>query len=116
MKSILSKSIVLLLLITITFTSCSSVTRINSVPQGAKVYVNEEYKGITPFDYSDTKIIYSTSRVKLVKEGYRDFSTTITRDEELQPCACLGGFILILPFLWVMGYNSERTYEMERKK
>ena len=44
----------------ITLASCTSTTIINSVPQGAAVYIGQERVGTTPFTYSDTKIVAST--------------------------------------------------------
>jgi hypothetical protein len=43
------KSAALLLAAVVLFASCSSSTLIQSDPSGAKVYMNGEYKGVTPY-------------------------------------------------------------------
>ena len=47
--------------------SCSSMTAISSIPAGAKVYINDEYKGVTPYVYQDTKLAFSKIAIKLKK-------------------------------------------------
>ena len=54
----------------ILFAGCASSTMINSVPSGAKVYINGESVGTTPYLYSDTKVVGSVVNVDLVKDGY----------------------------------------------
>jgi hypothetical protein len=47
--------------------ACASSTVIHSRPEGAKLYMDGEFKGNTPFTYSDQKIVGSTSHIRLVK-------------------------------------------------
>ena len=67
---LLSKAISLMLAGAILFASCSSSTLIQSSPSGAKVYLNGEYAGVTPYTHTDTKIVGSSTQVRLEKEGY----------------------------------------------
>jgi hypothetical protein len=92
--------------------SCSSTTLIQSNPAGAKLYLNGEPMGTTPYSYSDTKIFGSTNVVKLEKEGYEALNTTFSRDEEVDAGAIIGGFFFLVPFLWAMKYKPVRTYEL----
>ncbi len=115
MKLLFKNSQLLIAIASFLAQGCSSTTRINSVPKGAKVYIDDQYKGVTPYDYSDTKIVGSPTRIRLVKEGYEEFHTTIQRSESFQPCACAGGVVFLVPFLWIMGYNPDRTYEMNKE-
>jgi hypothetical protein len=92
--------------------ACASSTMIRSDPSGATVYIDGSRVGQTPYIYEDTKTVSSTTRVKLRKEGYEDFETLIVRNEEFQLGPCIGGFFVLIPFLWVMGYKPERTYEL----
>ena len=57
--------------------SCASTTIINSNPQGAKVYMNQSFVGTTPYTHTDTKIVGSTTAIKLTMEGYEDFNTVL---------------------------------------
>lgn len=98
---------------TILFASCSSTTTINSVPNNAKVYLNGEYVGLTPYTHSDTKILGTTTQVRLEKEGYEDFNNSFSRNEEVDAGAIIGGIFVWIPFLWTMKYKPSRTYEMQ---
>lgn len=91
---------------------CTSATIIRSDPSGATVYVDGSRVGKTPYTYSDTKMVSSTTHIKLKKDGYEDFETLLVRNEEFQLGPCIGGAFLIVPFLWVMGYHPEHNYEL----
>lgn len=108
------KIIVLLVALAVFVVSCSSGTIIKSIPEGAKVYMNDEYKGVTPYSHSDTAIVGTAFRLKLSKEGYEDFQTIMKKDEKFNTIACVGGVFCLVPFLWVFEYNPERTYEMKK--
>ena len=92
--------------------SCASSTVIQSNPNGAKVYLNSSYAGITPYTHSDTKIVGSTTMVRLEKEGYEPFNTSFSRNEQADAGAIIGGIFLLFPFLWTMKYDPSHTYEL----
>ncbi|MPR35146.1 PEGA domain-containing protein [Salmonirosea aquatica] len=96
----------------ILFSSCSSVTTIQSNPSGAKVYLNEEPVGTTPYTHRDSKIVGSTTSVRLEKEGYAPLITSFSRNEEADVGAIIGGVFLLVPFLWTMKYKPLHTYEL----
>ncbi len=48
---------------------------INSDPSGAKVYVDGDYKGVTPLGMNLTP---GTYEVKLIKKDYKNYTTTVT--------------------------------------
>jgi hypothetical protein len=96
----------------ISVSACASTTVINSEPNGAAVYLNGEKVGITPYTHTDTKIVGSTNTVLLKKEGYQDFSTTFTRNEDVNVGAIIGGLFVLVPFLWTMDYKPSHSYEM----
>jgi PEGA domain len=91
---------------------CTSTTVIRSEPSGANLYIDGSKMGKTPYTYSDTKIVGSTTHLKLTKEGYEEFDTVIRRDEEFQVGPCIGGVFVLFPLLWVMGYRPEHVYEL----
>lgn len=92
--------------------SCASTTVINSNPQGAKLYMNQSFVGTTPYTHTDTKIVGSTTAIKLTMEGYEDFNTVLSRNEQVDVGAVVGGIFTWIPFLWVMGYDPMHTYEL----
>lgn len=101
-----------MLAVAVLATSCASTTLINSIPSGAKVYIDGEPAGTTPLAYSDQKIVGSSTEVKLKKEGYEDHNVIITRDEEVDVGALIAGILFYVPFLWVMKYKPSHTYEL----
>jgi len=92
--------------------SCTSTTLIQSVPPGAKVYIDQEPVGTTPYMHADTKIAGSHTFVQLRKEGYQEFNAVIIRNEEVDVGAVVAGVFFWIPFLWVMKYKPVRTYEL----
>lgn len=116
MKANTLKAVALFLAGSIFLASCSSTTLIQSVPPGAKLYLNEELVGTTPYSYTDTKIVGSTTTVRLKKEGYETFNTTFSRNEEVDAGAIIGGLFVWFPLLWIMKYKPVHTYELIKKQ
>ena len=106
------KTISLLLASLVLLTSCASTTIIQSNPSGAKVYLNGEPAGTTPYTHRDTKIVGSVTSVKLEKENYDPLNTSFSRDEEVDVGAIIGGIFVLVPFLWTMKYKPTHTYEL----
>ncbi|HHZ96068.1 MAG TPA: PEGA domain-containing protein [Flavobacteriales bacterium] len=92
---------------------CSSSTMIQSIPSGAKVYLDSEYAGTTPYLMEDMKISWTSTRVELKEEGYENFVVRITKDEEVNVGAIIGGLFFLVPFAWVMDYKPTHTYELK---
>ncbi len=93
-------------------TSCASSTMINSVPNGAKLYLDGESVGTTPYRHKDTKIVGSQTDVKMEKEGFETFNTSFSRNEQVDVGAVVGGLFLFVPFLWTMKYKPTHNYEL----
>jgi hypothetical protein len=92
--------------------ACSSTTVIQSLPSGARLYLNGEVVGNTPYTLTDTRIVGSVTHVRLEMPGYDPFITVIVRNEEFDVGACIGGVLVLIPFLWIMGYKASHTYEL----
>lgn len=106
------KSLSFLLAGIILFTSCASTTMIHSVPEGAKLYLDGEPVGSTPYSHRDKKIVGSNTALRFEKEGYETLETSFSRDEEVDVGAIIGGVFVLIPFLWVMKYKPSHTYEL----
>ncbi len=91
---------------------CASTTIIHSQPEGAKIYIDGEMRGTTPYSYSDQKIVGSTTHVRLVKDGFQETNATLQRNEEFNVGACIGGVLVLFPFLWIMNYKPDHVYEL----
>lgn len=96
----------------ILFAGCASSTLIQSYPSGAKVYIDNHQVGVTPFWYSDTKIMGSVTNIDLIKEGCEPLYTSIERTERVDLGAVIGGFCFWIPFLWTMQYQPTHNYEL----
>ena len=94
------------------FLSCSSTTMISTIPEGAKVYLNDEFRGVTPYKHSDSSISGTNTAMMLKREGYEDFYTTLSKNEAVDVGAVIGGVFFLFPFIWTMGYNPSHTYEL----
>jgi hypothetical protein len=92
---------------------CSSSTMIKSNPPSAKLYLDGQYKCETPCTHSDSAASGTSKTVLLKKEAYKDFTGTI-RKEETQVGPIIGGIFFLFPFIWMLGYPSEYTFEMEK--
>lgn len=101
------------LAILVLIAGCASSTVIRTVPEGAKLYLNDEYVGETPYNHEDTKIVGSRTSVRIEKSGYETLHTSITRNEEVNVGAIIGGIFFLFPFLWTMNYKATHQYELE---
>jgi hypothetical protein len=105
---------VLALIMVIAFVSgCSSSTVIRSRPDGASVYIDNIQQGTTPLQYSDTAIAGTTKPIRLKKEGYKPLDTVIRKDK-FQAGPCIGGVLVLFPFIWVLGYQDVYEFELEK--
>jgi len=109
------KTIALFLSGIILFASCASTTLIQSIPSDAKLYLNGEFVGETPYTHTDTKIVGSTNIVRIEKEAYETFNGAFSRNEEADVGAIIGGIFFLFPFLWTMKYKPMHTYELKPK-
>lgn len=107
-----TKMLAVLLAGSVLLASCASTTMIQSVPSGAKVYIDGQPVGTTPYRHTDTKIVGSGTSVRLEKEGYETLNTGFSRDEQADVGAIIGGLFVLVPFLWTMKYNPTHTYEL----
>ena len=92
--------------------SCSSTTLLTSTPPGAEIYIDDNFKGTTPYKHTDISISGSQKIVEIYKEGYDDFRTILTKKGRAHGGAIVGGIFLIIPFIWVVQYNLEYKYEL----
>lgn len=111
----IKRSIAMLLALSLLFISCSSTTVLKTTPPGAKVYLNDQLVGTTPYKYSDSKIIFMRNDVRLEKEGYETLYTSFSRSEDVEIGAIIGGFLFIVPFFWALKYNPVHFYELKPK-
>ena len=105
-----------LLVVMVFITSCSSTTLINVTDRDVRIFADDQFIGKGAAAYTDTKIVNSTTPIKLKKEGCEDVSYLLQRNEEFDWGACIGGCLVLVPFLWIQKYKPNRTYEFECAK
>ena len=110
--TISTKMISFFLSVSVILSSCSSTTMIQSIPSGAKIYVDGQPMGRTPYAHTDTKIVGTITTVDLEKEGYAPLYTSFARTEQVDVGAIIGGLFVWIPFLWIMKYNPIHNYEL----
>ncbi len=108
MKKFIALSLILFFLF-----GCGSSTVIKSNPSGAKLYLDGQLKGETPYTYADRAAAGTMRTVTLKKEDCKDFTGHIKR-EQLSVGALIGGILLLIPLIWVLEYPPEYTFEMEK--
>jgi len=109
-----TKTISFLIIMSILLPGCASTTLFTTKPPGATVYVKEKMKGTTPYKYSDTKIVFSSTPVTFKKDGYKDLNVILKRSERLSVAALFSGLILYIPLLWSAEYKENHFYALER--
>lgn len=107
-----TKVISILLAGSLLLTSCASTTMIQSSPNGAKLYLEGETAGRTPYSLTDTKIVGSCTSVRLEKPGYETFNADICKNEQVDVGAVIGGIFFLFPFLWTMKYKPVHRYDL----
>ena len=91
--------------------ACASSTTVRSSDPQAKIYIDGELKGTGTASVTDTKIVGATTNVRIEKPGCQAENYSFSRSEEFQVGPCIGGVLVLVPFLWVMGYKPEHNYE-----
>jgi hypothetical protein len=63
----------------VTLAGCAESTLIRSYPPGAKLYVNDQYEGVTPFMLTVPRAQFAdhTFRVRLERDGYTPIDQTL---------------------------------------
>jgi hypothetical protein len=109
-----SKLACVLLAIMIFVCSCASTTMLHTEPSGAKVYVDGQSVGTTPYAHTDKKTVLSSTHLTFKMEGYQDYHVDLVRDEQVDVGPAVVGFFFLWPvWLWVMKYDEVHTYELQ---
>jgi len=95
------------------FASCSSTTRLNSVPDGAKVYVNGIYLGDSPTTYKYRSGLPETYILEIKKDGYKPL-TNVTIDRTLRADASLFLLLLVIvPYFFSARLEDQYVFTLE---
>ena len=93
---------------------CASTTLFTTDPAGASVLIKGEERGTTPYKYTDTKIVFSSTPVTFRKDGYKDLDIILKRSEQPAVGAIIGGVLFYVPILWFAEYKKDHFYILEK--
>lgn len=110
-KSVLALFLALLILFA---TACSSSTMITSSPTNTRLFINGQAVGETPYRLRDSKIVFSETEIRLERNGYETIYATIAKDSQPKAGPIIGGFFLVIPWLWALGYAPNYHYVLNR--
>lgn len=94
-------------------TGCSSSTMLRSNPTGATVFVDGERLGQTPVQFSSTAIVGTSHQVRLELPGYQTTNAQFSRNGDANIGAIIGGIFVLFPFLWTLDYRNSYTFELQ---
>ncbi|MDO9340837.1 MAG: PEGA domain-containing protein [Bacteroidales bacterium] len=109
----ITKSICILLVLSILISGCASTTLFQTSPSFASVYVNGQNVGTTPYKYSDRKAAGASTSIAFKKDGYKDLYINLKRNEQLDMGALISGIFFIYPLIWLKKYNPVHYYDLE---
>ena len=92
---------------------CAETTRINSVPEGAVVYINGIHAGPTPLIHRYRAGLPESAIIDLRKEGYKNMSNA-TIDKSLRADASLFLLLLvIIPYFFSARFEDQYVFTLE---
>ncbi|NBB90265.1 MAG: PEGA domain-containing protein [Spirochaetes bacterium] len=107
------KLIVILVIVSFLFSSCVSATNVTfyTEPEGAQVYVDDQYLGESPASKRMTNGVWADSRVHVEAEGYKSSYTRV--DKEIKAANLALGLLIWWPaLLWVHGPEPRQRIEL----
>lgn len=96
-----------------TLVACASSTRIVVTDPDARIVVNGEYVGTGEGTYRDRKPSFTRQEVALRKDGCKEQTYTIRRNERPDIGAIVSAYYLYLPIFWVAQYSRHHEYAFD---
>lgn len=114
LQSIRKRASILLLVISIFFTACSSAVSITTEPPGADVEINGQVKGKTPLNISLSDFVGNTYKTKFTLPGYKE--KYVELQKEIKGGQLVGGFFIWPILLFCYGPESNQNFVLEPQK
>lgn len=105
--------IAILLLVTLLFTSCSTMVRIETDVPGATVKINNQKVGTTPVVKNLSDAIWQEYHIEISKDGYDTVRTKL--DKEIKVGQLIGGLFVWPILFWSYGPVAYQNFELEEK-
>jgi hypothetical protein len=91
--------------ILIFITSCASTTIIRTQTDGAKIFIDNQFVGEQSAVYTDRKIAFKESDLRIEKDGCKTQTYTLQKSDQIDYLALVGGILMVVPTLWIMKYD-----------
>ena len=101
------------LLLVLALAGCSTFVNIRTDPKDAKLYINDEPKGETPFygDLSDG--LFARYLCRIEAPGYKPLYVQLSK--ELKWGAFIAGWFFYVPWLWASGPKPFYSFELQQE-
>ena len=110
------KNIITILVILPLLSACTTSTRFNTTPEGAKIFVNGDYIGDSPVTLDDSKSLPSRIHIQVRHEGYKELDLFIDKRADY-----LNMTLAAIPYLsplifWGYTLNSKYRFDLSSLK
>lgn len=95
----------------LTITGCSTMVSFNTSPEGADVYLDDDYLGKTPFTKKISNFVFKSKKIRVEKEGYTSKTQDVKKEVKILPLAFC--WFYFIPLLWVKGPTPKQYIELE---
>ena len=85
--------VMILLSLSTLLSGCMTSTRFTTKPEGAKLYINGDYMGVTPIIFNDKRGLPTRLHIKVKKEGYKELNFYLDKSPDY-----LGTLSLLIPY------------------
>jgi len=105
--------VVISILVFMGIIGCSTFVRIDSIPSGAKAYINGEPVGKTPAQMDLSNFIINDYALELKLEGYENYYRPLSK--EAKPIHIILGIFDLINLFWCIGPKGHYNFELEPK-
>lgn len=92
---------------------CATMSRIETTPDGAVIYINKEKIGISPVQCKLSNFVGNSYYLEARKDGYK--TLTLELNKEAKIGNIVAGLFIWPLFLWGWGPEGTYFFELEQK-
>ena len=101
------------LLLVLVITGCSTFVTIRTDPERARLYINDEPKGKTPFTDNLPDGLFARYIYRIEADGYKPLYGELQK--EFKWGAFIGGWFFLFPWLWASGPRPFYSFELQQE-
>ena len=93
---------------------CATTTQLHSNPEGARLYLDGIYEGVTPVTMTLTDgMDNGYKHVRLEKDGYG--VTELAMGRKQSNARIIAGYFCLFPLLWAYAWDADYTFNLPRE-